>query len=421
MKADVALGIQWGDEGKGKIVDLCAKDYEFICRYQGGNNAGHTIVIDGRKYSLHLLPSGILNENTTNLIGNGVVIEPNALIEEMNNFTQNDLSKLENRLFISTKAHVIFDYHIQIGKYSETLRGSKSIGTTGKGIGPAYTDKISRDGVRIGELRQPKKLIQKLLEKFALNKAYYDMVGFSAPSESALAEKINFYATTLEPFIADTTTLIHNALDDKKKILLEGAQGSLLDIDHGTYPFVTSSNTLSSSACLGLGIAPKNIGKVTGIMKAYSTRVGNGPFPTEDFGDIGARLADVGAEFGTTTGRKRRCGWLDLVLAKQMCKMNGCDEIALMKLDVLDGIETIEVAVAYKDENGELVDSFPYELEGLTPVYESFTGWEATKGAKDYANLPISAKHYIEFIEDFLQTRVSLVSTGPDREETILR
>ena len=421
MKADIALGIQWGDEGKGKIVDLCAKDYEYICRYQGGNNAGHTIVIEGRKYSLHLLPSGILNENTTNLIGNGVVIEPNALIEEMNDFTQNDLSKLEKRLFISTKAHIIFDYHIQIGKYSETLRGSKSIGTTGKGIGPAYTDKISRDGVRIGELRQPKKLTQKLLEKFALNKDYYDMVGFTVPSESELAEKIDFYATTLAPFIADTTTLIHDALDDNKKILLEGAQGSLLDIDHGTYPFVTSSNTLSSSACLGLGIAPKNIGKVTGIMKAYSTRVGNGPFPTEDFGDIGARLADVGAEFGTTTGRKRRCGWLDLVLAKQMCKMNGCDEIALMKLDVLDGIETIEAAVAYKDESGQLVDSFPYELDGLIPVYESFAGWEATKGAKDYANLPISAKHYIQFIEDFLQTRISLVSTGPDREETILR
>ncbi|VAY86348.1 Adenylosuccinate synthetase [hydrothermal vent metagenome] len=418
MKADLVVGIQWGDEGKGKIVDLLAQNYELVCRYQGGHNAGHTIVIGEKKYSLHLLPSGILNKNAINIIGNGVVVEPISLIKEIESF-----GDLENKLFISQKAHIIFDYHIKIGAYQEKQRGSQSIGTTGRGIGPAYADKIIRNGFRIGELLNIPVLLEKMMDMFSQNEQYFKMINYDIPTKQTLKNTLENYKNKLLVYIADTGLMIQKALELNKKILLEGAQGSMLDIDHGTYPFVTSSNTISASACIGLGIAPKTIGKVTGIMKAYCTRVGNGSFPTEDFGADAEIMAKAGHEFGTTTGRARRCGWFDGVLAKEACRLNGCDEIALMKLDVLDGINEIKICIGYKDKTSDIenviIDTMPYCFDNMEPVYQTFEGWETTKGINEYDKLPENAKNYIEFIQSFIKTKISIISTGADRKDTI--
>ncbi len=414
MKADVIVGIQWGDEGKGKIVDKLAQEYDVVCRSQGGHNAGHTIWVDGVRYALHLVPSGVLNPKAVNVVGNGVVLSPESLIKEMTQF-----EKLEGRLFISDKAHLNLAYHAQIDQARERLKGEKAIGTTGKGIGPAYSDKINRIGHRVGELRDPVKLTASILEYFAQNRAIFDALEISAPDETALLAELTLFHDALVPFITDTTQLVWKALDSDKRVLLEGAQGTMLDIDHGTYPFVTSSSTVTAGSCTGLGLNPKNIGKVTGIVKAYCTRVGNGPFPSEDVGDAGERLREQGHEFGTTTGRARRCGWFDAVACRYASRLNGCDELALMKLDVLDGFSEVKVCVAYELDGVE-IDYVPTDLGSVTPIYKIFKGWESSKGARSFDALPQEAQEYIRAIEAITQTKVGIISTSPDRNDTII-
>ncbi len=413
-KADLIVGIQWGDEGKGKIVDLLAKKYDIVVRYQGGHNAGHTIVVGNKKLALHLIPSGVLNPNAINIIGNGVVISPDALIRELRQF-----GDMSNKLFISDSAHMILEHHILVDQAKEKARGEKAIGTTGRGIGPAYSDKIARNGFKIGMLRDINKLESEIKEYVESNKKFFESLEIDL-DVSQLSQKLNWYATELNKYIIDTRQYLWNSLKNNKRILLEGAQGTMLDIDHGTYPFVTSSSTISAGACIGTGLNPKDIGNVIGITKAYTTRVGNGPFPTEDFGIDGERMRTNGHEFGTTTGRPRRCGWFDAVLVKSSVKLNGCDSLAIMKLDVLDGFEKIKVCVAYKLSNGSEVDYLPTSyLEEVQPVYREFDGWTDSKGIRDFDQLPENAKKYLSEIEKLVETRISIISTSPDRDDTI--
>jgi adenylosuccinate synthase len=414
MQADLIVGIQWGDEGKGKIVDKLALEYDMVCRSQGGHNAGHTIWVDGVKYALHLIPSGVLNPDAINVVGNGVVLSPESIIKEMVQF-----ENLEGRLFISDKAHLNLPYHAMVDQAKERLKGDKAIGTTGKGIGPAYSDKINRVGHRVGELLNPSKLCESILEYFEQNRAIFDVLEIQTPQREQLLEELQGYSAKLTPFITDTTQMIWKALDQDKKILLEGAQGTMLDIDHGTYPFVTSSSTVSAGACTGLGINPKDIGKVTGIVKAYCTRVGNGPFPTEDMGEDGKRLGEQGHEFGTTTGRARRCGWFDAVATRYASRLNGCDELALMKLDVLDGFDEVKVCVAY-EVDGKEIDYLPSNLEDVKPIYKSFKGWDRSVGARKFEDLPQTAQEYVKIIEEISKTKVGIISTSPEREDTII-
>ncbi len=414
MKADLIVGIQWGDEGKGKIVDLLAQKYDAVARYQGGHNAGHTIVVDGKTHALHLIPSGILNPKAINIIGNGVVVSPEALIKEMKQF-----ENLLGRLFVSESAHMILSFHIAIDQAKEKLRGEKAIGTTGRGIGPAYSEKVARQGFRLGELRNIDKLVAKAMEYFEQNKAVFDALGVECQGETSLRAELEGYAEKLLPFLANTTQMVWKLLDDNKKVLLEGAQGTLLDIDHGTYPFVTSSSTISAGACTGLGINPKDIGHITGIVKAYCTRVGNGPFPTEDFGQAGEVLRANGREFGTTTGRPRRCGWFDGVACKFASRLNGCDTLSIMKLDVLDGFEEIKVCVAYEVDGVE-IDYMPIDLDNVKPVYKTFKGWNKSVGARTLEELPKEAREYLNFLEELTQTKIGMISTSPDRNDTIL-
>ncbi|NPA59608.1 MAG: adenylosuccinate synthase [Epsilonproteobacteria bacterium] len=414
MKADLIVGIQWGDEGKGKIVDRLACEYDMVCRSQGGHNAGHTIWVDGVKYALHLIPSGVLNPEAINVVGNGVVLSPESIIKEMTQF-----KNLEGRLFISDKAHLNLPYHALIDQAKERLKGDKAIGTTGKGIGPAYADKINRTGFRVGELLDTKKLTASIISYFEQNRAIFDIYEIPTPKEDELLAELDGYKEKLAPFITDTTQLVWKALDDEKKILLEGAQGTMLDIDHGTYPYVTSSATVSAGACTGLGINPKDIGKVTGIVKAYCTRVGNGPFPSEDLGEDGKRLGEQGHEFGTTTGRARRCGWFDAVATRHASRLNGCDELALMKLDVLDGFDEVKVCVAYEYEGRE-IDYMPSDLDAVKPIYKTFKGWDKTEGARTFEELPPSAQEYVKVIEEISKTKVGIISTSPERDDTII-
>jgi adenylosuccinate synthase len=394
MKADLVVGIQWGDEGKGKIVDLLAQRYDYVARYQGGHNAGHTIIIDDRRYALHLIPSGVLNPKAINVIGNGVVISPDELIKEMGQFDD-----LRGRLLISENAHLIMDYHIALDKASERNLGDKAIGTTGCGIGPCYADKIMRSGLRFGELKDSRKLAYSILER-------YEKYSVPAPSIAEIESSTQFWQDRLLPFAADTTKALWEALDHGKKVLLEGAQGALLDIDHGTYPYVTSSNTVAAGACIGTGLSHKEIGSVMGVVKAYCTRVGNGPFITEQFGETGDRIRKMGREFGTTTGRPRRCGWFDAPLVRFACRVNGVDEIALMKLDVFDGFDTILVCTDYIDGS---------------PVYEEFSGWSRISKIRRFDDLPVEAKLYVGSLEDMIGVKISIISTGADRYDTIFR
>ena len=413
-QADLIVGIQWGDEGKGKIVDLMAQEFDAVARYQGGHNAGHTIWVDGIKYALHLIPSGILNPSALNIIGNGVVVCPEALIKEMKQF-----ENLESRLFLSESAHMILNYHIAIDQAKERMRGDKAIGTTGRGIGPSYADKISRSGHRIGELKDIELLTENIMEHFTQNKAVFEAMDIALPSKSELQAELIEYAKVLLPFICNTTKMIWDLMKEGKKVLLEGAQGTLLDIDHGTYPFVTSSSTISAGACTGLGISPKDIGNITGIVKAYCTRVGNGPFPTEDFEKDGDRLREQGHEFGTTTGRPRRCGWFDAVACKHAARINGCDQLSVMKLDVLDGFDEVKMCVAYEYE-GKEIDYMPSDIENVKPIYKSFPGWDKTEGVRKWEDLPETAKSYLEFFAAITETKIGLVSTSPDRNDTII-
>jgi len=414
-KADLIVGLQWGDEGKGKIVDHMAQTHDYICRFAGGHNAGHTIVIDGKKYALHLIPSGVLNAKAKNIVGNGVVLSPKDFIKEMLQFDD-----LEGRLFLSDKAHILLPYHALIDQAKERMKGDKAIGTTGKGIGPAYGDKIARVGHRLGELLNPEKLTAKIVAYFEQNKAIFAAMKLDAPKEAELLAELQGYKEVLGKHIVDTTQLMWKIMDEDKKILLEGAQGTMLDIDHGTYPYVTSSSTVSAGACTGLGINPKDIGKVTGIAKAYCTRVGNGPFPSEDFGAEGDLLRKNGHEFGTTTGRPRRCGWFDAVAMRHAVRVNGVDQVSLMKLDVLDGFKEVKVCVAY-EVGGKEINYVPYELEDATPIYKSFAGWDKTEGVRVFDDLPDTAKAYIEALEEMIGTKVGIISTSPERQDTIIR
>lgn len=413
-KADLILGVQWGDEGKGKIVDMICADYDFVCRSGGGHNAGHTIWVNGTKYALHLVPSGILNKNTINIIGNGVVVNPDVLITEMAQF-----ENLQGRFFISEKAHLNLSFHSLIDQAKEKLKGDKAIGTTGKGIGPAYADKINRTGHRVGELLEPEKLSEALSRDFAANKYIFDTLGINLPSKLEIYEELKRFKNTLAPYIADTTNMIWKALSENKKVLVEGAQGSLLDIDHGTYPYVTSSNTVAAGACSGLGLSPKDIGEVIGIVKAYTTRVGNGAFPTEDKGTQGDIMCEVGKEFGTTTGRRRRCGWFDAVGVKYASRLSGIDKFALMKLDVLDGFEKIKICKAYK-LGEKIIDYFPINLDEVEPIYEEMDGWESVKGVSKFEDLPKNAQIYIKKIEELTGVKVGFISTSPERTDTII-
>jgi adenylosuccinate synthase len=414
-KADLIVGLQWGDEGKGKIVDHMAQTHDYVCRFAGGHNAGHTIVADGKRYALHLIPSGILNPNAKNIVGNGVVLSPVDFIKEMRQFDD-----LKGRLFISDKAHLLLPYHALIDQAKERLKGDKAIGTTGKGIGPAYGDKVARVGHRVGELHNPELLVRKIMDYFDANRYIFDIMEVETPTQEFLMNEIEGYRRELEPYITDTTQLIWRVLDEGKRILLEGAQGTMLDIDHGTYPYVTSSTTVSAGACSGLGLNPKDLGRVTGIAKAYCTRVGNGPFPSEDEGEAGERLRQNGHEFGTTTGRPRRCGWFDAVAMRHAVRVNGVDQIALMKLDVLDGFDEIQVCVAYEID-GQEIDYVPYDLERAKPIYKSFAGWDKTEGVRSFDDLPNSAKSYIQALEEMVSCKIGIISTSPDRDDTIVR
>lgn len=417
-KADLVVGIQWGDEGKGKIVDMLCANYDVVCRSAGGHNAGHTIVVGGKKYALHLVPSGILRKNSINIIGSGVVVSPSALIEELGQF--GDINALKGRFFISSRAHLNLAHHAMIDKAKEELKGKNAIGTTLKGIGPSYSDKISRTGHRVEELLNPEKLASDLISDFELNKVYFDALKIKLLSKDEILEKLKFYSQVLSPFITDTTQLLWQKLEGGAKVLCEGAQGTLLDIDHGTYPCVTSSSTVAAGACTGLGLAPKYLGKVIGIVKAYTTRVGNGAFPSEDFGVDGDYLCEAGHEFGTTTGRRRRTGWFDAVCVKYSARLNGADAFALMKLDVLDGLKKVKICVAY-EYKGARIDYFPSDLENAKPIYEEMDGWQSIKGIKKYEDLPANARKYIEKIEALTGVKVEIISTSPERDDTIIR
>jgi len=414
-KASLVVGMQWGDEGKGKIVDHLAQKVDFVCRFAGGHNAGHTIVANGKKYALHLVPSGILNKDAINIVGNGVVLSPKDFIKELEQFDD-----IKGKIFISDKAHLLLPYHALIDQAKEKLKGDKAIGTTGKGIGPAYGDKITRVGHRVGELLNPKKLAEDITTYFKIYKPIFNALNIDTPSFNELLEELNFYKEKLQDLITDTTLMVWDALDNNKKILLEGAQGAMLDIDHGTYPYVTSSTTISAGACSGLGIAPHNIGEVIGIAKAYCTRVGNGPFPSEDLGDEGKYLREKGHEFGTTTGRPRRCGWFDAVAMRHAVRLNGVSKIALMKLDVLDGLKEIKVCIGYEFE-GKEINYVPYTLENVKPIYKVFKGWDKSKGVREFSKLPKEAQNYILELENLIGAKIGIISTSPDREDTIIR
>jgi adenylosuccinate synthase len=419
----VIVGLQWGDEGKGKIIDFLAKDADYIVRYQGGNNAGHTVVLKDKKYIFHLIPSGILNKNKVCVISNGVVIDPQVLIQEIATLKKQNVA-VGRKLKISYLAHVIFPYHRILDKLRET-KGTLKIGTTGRGIGPCYVDKFSRSGIRVKDLLYPeslkKKLKDNLKEKNDIFKKAFGHPGFKF--EDVYRQYLN-YGRRLKKYVTDTTLLINKAVRDNKSILFEGAQGTFLDIDFGTYPFVTSSNSFSGGVCPGSGIAPIYIDKVIGVVKAYATRVGEGPFPTQLEDELMSVIREQGQEYGATTGRPRRCGWFDAVMVKFAVLLNGVKEVAVIKLDVLDSLETIKVCVGYRYKN-KIFKHFTQEidkLEEVKPIYREFRGWQAsTKGIRTFKGLPKQAKEYLRVLEGLIGSKIRLISVGSSREETILK
>ncbi|HXB12154.1 MAG TPA: adenylosuccinate synthase [Bacteroidia bacterium] len=421
MKTDILLGLQWGDEGKGKVVDVLAPKYDIVARFQGGPNAGHTLEINGKKHVLHTIPSGIFHANVLNVIGNGVVIDPISFVDEVNEIEALGVD-ICKRLILSKRAHLILPTHRLLDAHSEALKGKKKIGSTLKGIAPAYMDKTGRNGLRIGDIlekdfpKRYKTLAEK--HKALLGSFEYDHT-VHAENEKKWMACIDFIRKKLN--CVDTEYLLNDALKEGKKILAEGAQGSLLDIDFGSYPYVTSSSTTCAGACIGLGIPPSSIGQVEGVFKAYCTRVGSGPFPTELNDAIGEKICTVGREFGSTTGRKRRCGWLDLPALKRAIMLNGVTKLDMMKVDVLNEFDEVKVCTHYI-VNGEKTDHLPYNLaEEIKPVYRSFKGWGKLPAATKYDQYPAELKEYIQFIEESVGVPVKLVSTGPDRTETLIR
>ena len=419
-KIDVVLGLQWGDEGKGKIVDVLAPDYPVIARFQGGPNAGHSLLFDGDGFVLHTVPSGIFRPDSVNVIGNGVVIDPVILLDEIHAI-ERKAGDITGRLLISKRAHLILPTHRILDAASEAAKGKSKIGSTLKGIGPAYMDKTGRNGLRIGDLLSPEfpRRYEALKQKHAAMLAQYDFPYDLGDYERQWLQAVE----ALRRFqFVDSEIVINRYLQDDMPVLAEGAQGSMLDIDFGTYPFVTSSNTMSAGVCTGLGVAPSRVGKVMGIFKAYCTRVGSGPFPTELLDETGEQLRRVGHEFGATTGRPRRCGWLDLVALKHAVMMNGVDELIMMKADVLDTFDTVKAAVAY-ERDGQRLEGFPFELdEKLKPVYREFPGWRCDVTAvREDAALPRPLQDYVHFIEAETGCPVRILSVGPDREAIVLR
>jgi len=419
---DVILGLQWGDEGKGKIVDFLAYKYDIIARFQGGPNAGHTLILNGKKHVLHTVPSGIFRENQLNLIGNGVVIDPITLKRELENLYQSGVN-YEDRLLLAKKAHLIIPTHRYLDAASEAAKGKEKIGSTLKGIGPTYMDKTGRNGLRVGDL-----LLPNFMEKYESLKSKHIKLLEQYPAvEFDLQTEENKWMESIETLkslqLVDGEYFINKALSEGKKILAEGAQGSMLDIDYGTYPFVTSSNTITAGVCSGLGVAPHKIGEVIGIMKAYCTRVGSGPFPTELMDVEGDYLRKVGHEFGATTGRPRRCGWIDIPQLKYTIMLNGVTQIAMTKIDVLNDLEFISAATQY-EYHGKETEELPFDLNenNVQPIYEVFQGWKKDIGIEsDFENLPEALKSYTLSLESMLKTPISMISTGPERERLILR
>jgi len=419
----VVLGTQWGDEGKGKIVDLLTENVAAVVRFQGGHNAGHTLVIGGEKTVLHLIPSGVLREGVLCLIGNGVVLSPEALLKEMGALESRGVPVRE-RLRISPACALILPYHSALDLAREQARGDRKIGTTGRGIGPAYEDKVARRGLRLGDLRDPARFEARLREvmeyhNFVLTQYYHqEAIDVARTLEDALR-----MGETLKPMMADVPAMLHQYRMEGKRILFEGAQGALLDIDHGTYPYVTSSNTTTGGTATGSGFGPLYLDYVLGITKAYTTRVGSGPFPTELFDEVGARIAQRGHEFGSTTGRPRRCGWFDAVSLREVVRINSVSGLCITKLDVLDGLETINMCIGYEDSSGQIVGTprDAADFESLVPVYETVNGWsESTLGVQHWEQLPPNARRYIERIAELVGVGIDIVSTGPDRNETII-
>jgi adenylosuccinate synthase len=417
----VLAGAQWGDEGKGKATDLLGDRVDYVVRYQGGNNAGHTVVIGEESYALHLLPSGVLSPRVTPVIGNGVVIDPEVLIEEMDGLAGRGVSC--DRLLISANAHLIMPHHRALDRVTERFLGDARIGTTGRGIGPAYADKVARTGIRVQDLLDPGILRQKLdlalREKNQVLTKVYNRRGIDP---DAVAQEYLGYGEQMRPYVADTMLVLNDALDDGKSVLLEGAQATLLDVDHGTYPFVTSSSPTAGGACAGSGIGPTRITTVIGILKAYTTRVGAGPFPTELLGEQGEWLRKTGGEYGVTTGRERRTGWFDAVIARYATRVNGITDYFITKLDVLSGLDKVPICVAY-DVDGTRLSDIPMtqtEFHHATPVYEYLDGWwEDLTEARELADLPRNARAYIEALEDMIGAPVSAVGTGPRRDQTL--
>ena len=423
MSNIVIVGTQWGDEGKGKIVDLLAEFADIVVRFQGGNNAGHTMVVDGKQFISHLVPSGILQGKTC-LLGNGMVVDPEVLVEELDNLNNKGIDVGPDRLKISEKAHIIMPYHKHIDLARENMKGDQKIGTTGRGIGPCYEDKATRRGVRFVDLLDPKEFAEKV-KTILKEKNFYLENFFSAKTLDpvSIIDQYKGYADRLSPHVINISIVMNQAIKENKQILFEGAQGTHLDIDHGTYPFVTSSNTVSGNACCGAGIGPKEINGVVGIVKAYTTRVGSGPFPTELFDEIGDKIQKKGAEFGATTGRKRRCGWLDTVLLRNAARLNGLTGLVITKLDVLDGLEDLKICTGY-EYNGKIIRDFPASLKMLgscKPIYEVLPGWpEDISDVRKLQDLPENAKNYLNRIEKLVETPIDIISVGPGREETIV-
>lgn len=420
---DLLLGLQWGDEGKGKIVDVLTKNYDIIARFQGGPNAGHTLIFDGNKHVLHTIPSGIFHDKAINIVGNGVVIDPVIFQKELQNLSSYNID-FKSKLLISRKAHLILPTHRLLDAASETSKGKAKIGSTLKGIGPTYMDKTGRNGIRVGDLELDdwKEKYNALTEKHLKMLDFFE-VDIQYDLKELEVEFCNAIETLKKLTFIDSEEYLNNAIRNNKTILAEGAQGSLLDIDFGTYPYVTSSNTTAAGACTGLGVAPNKIGDVFGIFKAYTTRVGSGPFPTELFDENGATMSKVGNEFGATTGRPRRCGWLDLVALKYAVQINGVTQLMMMKGDVLSGFETIKVCTAYNYQ-GKEITHLPYNIEpeNVSPIYTEFKGWKADLTKMENAHeLPKNLEAYIDFIEKELEVPVKIVSVGPDRKQTVFR
>jgi adenylosuccinate synthase len=422
VPATVVVGTQWGDEGKGKLTDLLARDMDLVVRYQGGHNAGHTVVVDGESFALQLVPSGVLYPHLTPVIGNGVVVDPGVLLSELDALAAKGVDT--SRMLVSGNAHLIMPYHQELDRVTERYLGKNSLGTTRRGIGPAYADKAARVGLRVQDILDAKifrkKLEVVLKEKNAILAKVYNRLPISA--EDICARYLDEYASRLAPMVADTVAVVHEALEAGRNVLLEGAQATFLDLDHGTYPFVTSSNPVAGGACTGTGVGPREIGEVIGIAKAYVTRVGAGPFPTECLDEVGETMVERGHEFGTNTGRKRRCGWFDAVMLRQAVRLNSLSEVALTKLDVLDTFDTVKVCTAYV-ANGERFEYPPYHqttLHQVEAVYEELPGWSTDlSGATSLADLPPAARDYIDFLAEQIGVPIKLVGVGPGREQFV--